>query len=230
MANKNSLLLISEELLLHVKMKADTNLEEMALKNRSIIQLQNELKTDDAKKSFWINVYNAYFQLLIGKYKGQRKGLFSKKEIFIAQTRFSLDDIEHGILRKYTWKWSFGYIPDPFVSLLTRNLAVEKTDYRIHFALNCGAKSCPPIAFYIFNNIDKQLNDAMFSFLISETTINNQTKIINTSKLLYWYKGDFGGSKGIKTIISKVFESDLTKYKLVYNKYNWESQLENYTN
>ncbi len=230
MANKNSLLSISEELLLHVKIKADTNLEEMALKNSSIIQLQNELKTDDAKKSFWINVYNAYFQLLIGKYKGQRKGLFSKKEIFIAQTRFSLDDIEHGILRKYTWKWSFGYIPDPFVSLLTRNLAVEKTDYRIHFALNCGAKSCPPIAFYIFNNIDKQLNDAMFSFLISETTINNQTKIINTSKLLYWYKGDFGGSKGIKTIISKVFESDLTKYKLVYNKYNWESQLENYTN
>ena len=230
MANKNSLLLISEELLLHVKMKADTNLEEMALKNRSIIQLQNELKTDDAKKSFWINVYNAYFQLLIGKYKGQRKGLFSKKEIFIAQTRFSLDDIEHGILRKYTWKWSFGYIPDPFVSLLTRNLAVEKTDYRIHFALNCGAKSCPPIAFYIFNNIDKQLNDAMFSFLISETTINNQTKIINTSKLLHWYRGDFGGAKGIKTIISKVFESDLTKYKLVYNKYNWESQLENYTN
>jgi len=230
MANKNSLLSISEELLLHVKIKADTNLEEMALKNSSIIQLQNELKTDDAKKSFWINVYNAYFQLLIGKYKGQRKGLFSKKEIFIAQTRFSLDDIEHGILRKYTWKWSFGYIPDPFVSLLTRNLAVKKTDYRIHFALNCGAKSCPPIAFYIFNNIDKQLNDAMFSFLISETTINNQTKIINTSKLLYWYKGDFGGSKGIKTIISKVFESDLTKYKLVYNKYNWESQLENYTN
>ena len=230
MANKNSLLSLSEELLLHVKMKADTNLEEMALKNSSIIQLQNELKTDDAKKSFWINVYNAYFQLLIGKYKGQRKGLFSKKEIFIAQTRFSLDDIEHGILRKYTWKWSFGYIPDPFVSLLTRNLAVKKTDYRIHFALNCGAKSCPPIAFYIFNNIDKQLNDAMFSFLISETTINNQTKIINTSKLLYWYKGDFGGSKGIKTIISKVFESDLTKYKLVYNKYNWESQLENYTN
>jgi len=217
-------------LLLHVKMKANTNLEEMALKNRSIIQLQNELKTDDAKKSFWINVYNAYFQLLIGKYKGQRKGLFSKKEIFIAQTRFSLDDIEHGILRKYTWKWSLGYIPDPFVSLLTRNLAVEKTDYRIHFALNCGVKSCPPIAFYIFNNIDKQLNDAMFSFLISETTINNQTKIIKTSKLLHWYKGDFGGSKGIKTIISKVFESDLTKYKLVYNKYNWESQLENYTN
>ncbi|PKP28804.1 MAG: DUF547 domain-containing protein [Bacteroidetes bacterium HGW-Bacteroidetes-18] len=230
MANKNSLLSISEELLLHVKMKADTNLEEMVLKNVSIIQLQNELKTDDAKKCFWINVYNAYFQLLIGKYKGQRKGLFSKKEIIIAQTRFSLDDIEHGILRKYTWKWSFGYFPDPFTSLLFRNLAVEKVDCRIHFALNCGAKSCPPIAFYTFKEINKQLDDAMFSFLISETTINNQTKIINTSKLLYWYKGDFGGAKGIKKMISKVFEWDLTKYKLVYNKYNWESQLENYSN
>jgi len=217
-------------LLLHVKMKANTNLEEMALKNRSIIQLQNELKTDDAKKCFWINIYNAYFQLLIAKYKGKRKGLFGKKEITVAQTRFSLDDIEHGILRKYKWKWSFGYIPDPFISILTRSLAVEKTDFRIHFALNCGAKSCPPIAFYTFKKINKQLDDAMFSFLISETTICNQTKIINTSKLLYWYKGDFGGAKGIKTMISEVFESDLTKYKLVYNKYNWESQLEKYTN
>lgn len=230
MANTNSLLSLSEELLLHVKMKGDTNLEELALKNRSIMQLQNELKTDEAKKCFWINVYNAYFQLLIVKYNGKRKGFFSKKEIMVAQTRFSLDDIEHGILRKYAWKWSFGYFPDPFISLLTRNLAVEKVDYRIHFALNCGAKSCPPIAFYSFKNIDKQLNDATFSFLISETTINNQTKTINTSKLLHWYRGDFGGAKGIKSIISKVFESDLNKYKIVYNPYNWETHLENYTN
>lgn len=229
MATAKSLSQLSEELLLHVKMKVDTNLEEMVLKNVSVMQLQNELKTDDAKNCFWINIYNAYFQLLIGKYKGKRKGLFGKKEITVAQTRFSLDDIEHGILRKYKWKWSFGYIPDPFISILTRNLAVEKTDFRIHFALNCGAKSCPPIAFYTLKNIDKQLNEAKFSFLISETTINNQTKTINTSKLLHWYKGDFGGAKGIKKMISEVFESDLTKYKLAYNTYNWETHLDNYT-
>lgn len=96
MATAKSLSLLSEELLLHVKMKVDTNLEEMVLKNVSVMQLQNELKTDDAKNCFWINIYNAYFQLLIGKYKGKRKGLFGKKEITVAQTRFSLDDIEHG--------------------------------------------------------------------------------------------------------------------------------------
>lgn len=113
---------------------------------------------------------------------------------------------------------------------MTRNLAVEKTDFHIHFALNCGAKSCPPIAFYTLKNIDKQLNEAKFSFLISETTINNQTKTINTSRLLHWYKGDFGGAKGIKEMISKVFELELTKYKLIYNTYNWETHLDNYTN
>lgn len=230
MPRTNSLLELSEKLLFHVKMKVDTNLEETVLKNVSVMQLQYELKTDDAKNCFWINIYNAYFQLLTAKYKGKRKGLFGKKEIQIAQTYFSLDDIEHGILRKYTWKWSFGYFPDPFISLLTRNLAVKKADYRIHFALNCGAKSCPPIAFYTHKYIDKQLNDAMFSFLISETTINNQSKTINTSKLLHWYRGDFGGSKGIKLMISKIFESDLTKYKLAFNTYNWETHLDNYKN
>lgn len=50
-------------------------------------------------------------------------------------------------LRKHRWKWSFGYLPNPFELILIRNLAVQKVDCRIHFALNCGPKSCPQIGF-----------------------------------------------------------------------------------
>ena len=37
-------------------------------------------------------------------------------------------------------------------------MAVDVIDFRIHFALNCGAKSCPPIAFYSYDKINDQLD------------------------------------------------------------------------
>lgn len=229
MENTNSVVSLSGKLLLNVKLHVDTHQEEQKLKNVTLTQLQNELKTDDAKKTFWINIYNAYFQILSNREKLHRKTIFTKKIIVIAHTRFSLDDIEHGILRKYRWKWSLGYLPNPFVSLLIRNLAVQKLDYRIHFALNCGAKSCPPIAFYTVEKLDKQLNDAMHSFIVSETAIDMHNKTIATSKLLHWYRADFGGTPGIKKILQQVLELQLNTYKLSFNEYSWETHLENYS-
>ena len=159
----------------------------------------------------------------------QRHGkLFSERIIQVAQAQFSLDDIEHGILRRYRWKWSWGYLSNPFATLLIRNLAIQQIDFRIHFALNCGAKSCPPIAFYTVKKLDEQLDEAMYSFVVSETTIDRNNKIIKTSKLLYWYRGDFKGTNGIKRILSKIFELDLSNYKILFNQYNWEMLLGNY--
>ena len=102
-------------------------------------------------------------------------------------------------------------------------------DYLIHFALNCGAKSCPPIAFYSFEKIATQLNNAMYSFIIAETTIDKNTKTITTSKLLYWYRGDFGGTSGIKKVLEPILELPLNDYALSYNAYSWETHLENYS-
>ncbi|MFH7000606.1 DUF547 domain-containing protein [Flavobacterium bizetiae] len=224
----NSLLSLSGKLLLNVKLNEGTATEEQKLKIVSLTDLQNELISDDAKKTFWINIYNAYFQILSKRLKVQRKIIFNKKEIIIAQTRFSLDDIEHGILRKYRCKWSFGYLPNPLSSKLIRHLAVKKIDYRIHFALNCGAKSCPPIAFYSIENSNKQLNDAMHSFITSETKVDNKSKTIATSKLLHWYRGDFGGIKGIRKVLEQVLELQLETYTLTFNDYNWETHIENF--
>lgn len=229
MKNTNSLLSLSGKLLLNVKLNEDTPIEEQKLRNISIMELHHQLKTDDDKKTFWINIYNAYFQILTNREKLHRKTIFTKKIIIIAQTRFSLDDIEHGILRKYRWKWSFGYLPNPFVSPLIKKLAVQKMDYRIHFALNCGAKSCPPIAFYTIEKLDKQLNDAMHSFIVSETAIDMNNKTIATSKLLHWYRGDFGGTPGIKKVLQHVLELEFNAYKLSFNEYSWETHLENYS-
>lgn len=223
-----SLVELSTALLLNVKLNKPTIIEEQQLRATSLEKLQHELKSDDAKKAFWINIYNAYFQLASNFEQAKMGTIFSDKLIQIAQHNFSLDEIEHGILRKYRWKWSFGYLRDPFVSPLIKNLAVETLDYRIHFALNCGAKSCPPIAFYSLENIDEQLDRATESFLISETIINKSKKAVSTSKLLYWYRGDFGGYFKIKNVLKNVLNQDFTGYKLSFNPYSWETQLNNY--
>jgi hypothetical protein len=230
MENLNSLISISGKLLLNVKLNASTSTEEQKLRSLSIKELQEQLNTEEAKKTFWINIYNAYFQILSTREKLHRKTIFTKKIILIAQTRFSLDDIEHGILRKYRWKLSFGYLTNPFAPSLIKNLAVQKIDYRIHFVLNCGAKSCPPIAFYTTEKLDKQLDDAMHSFIIAETAIDMNNKTIATSKLLHWYRGDFGGTPGIKKVLQQVLGLQFNNYKLSFNEYSWESHLENYTN
>jgi hypothetical protein len=229
MENTNELVLLSGKLLHKVKLNESIQEEEQKLRSISTMVLHHYLNTDEAKKTFWINCYNAYFQILSSREKLNRKTIFTKKSIIIAQTRFNLDDIEHGILRKYRWKWSFGYLPNPFISLLIRNLAVKKIDYRIHFVLNCGAKSCPPIAFYKHESIDSQLNNAMHSFVESETTIDSVNKTVTTSKLLHWYRGDFGGTSGIKKILKQVLNIELDSYTLNYSAYNWETQLENFT-
>lgn len=224
-----SLIVLSGELLLHVKKYEDTTFIEASLENKTIDILMNELTDDDSKKCFWINIYNAYYQILSVKYNQTRGDIFKRKDIKIARNQFSLDEIEHGILRKYRWKFSLGYLPNIFVSTLIKKLAVNAIDYRIHFALNCGAVSCPPIAFYKVKQINTQLENAMFSFIEAETEIDETNKTIQTSKLMLWFKGDFGGKRGIKQMLEYVFEKELNSYKINYKAYNWDKSLTNFS-
>ncbi|PNW28463.1 DUF547 domain-containing protein [Formosa algae] len=228
MSNSNSIVGLSGTLLLHVKLNKDTKSLEQDLGNLSLKDLQSQLTTDQTKQTFWINIYNAYFQILATQNQTQGKHIFKIKSVNIAHTQFSLDDIEHGILRKYRWKKSLGYIQNPFVSALIKALAVQTIDFRIHFALNCGAKSCPPIAFYTLDKLDEQLDNAMYSFLSSETSIHRNTNTVQTSKLLFWFQGDFGGLKGVRRMLNKVLQIENNTYTLKYNAYSWEPHLENF--
>ena len=142
---------------------------------------------------------------------------------------FSLDDVEHGILRKFRYKYSLGFFPNPFAPKRIKKFSVNHIDYRIHFALNCGAKSCPPIAFYVHEKIDEQLETATLSFLETETQVKPEKKEIHTTTLFKWYLGDFGGTKGIRSILKNKLGIDSSGYKLVFAPYLWEEQLDNYS-
>ncbi|MBI5857582.1 MAG: DUF547 domain-containing protein [Sphingobacteriales bacterium] len=219
---------ISEQLLLNVKTGAATDSLEYSLLRLDVKDLTETLTTDNARKTFWINIYNAYFQILSAREKKTRPAIFRNKLVDIAGNKFSLDDIEHGILRKYRWKYSLGYLPQLFPSKLIKQLAVSSLDFRIHFALNCGAKSCPPIAFYKLDPIDKQLDLAALSFLQTETLIDEEKKIVTVTKLMQWFKGDFGGNDGTKNILSRYLKKNFSNYTIRFSHYSWESQLNNF--
>ncbi len=222
------LLKLSEELLYKVKTEETTDSIEAEIEQLSPEKLIKGLNNDNAIKTFWINMYNAWYQILAVREKKKSPEIFTQKLIPVAGKKFSLDDIEHGILRKYRWKYSKGFLPKFFPGKLIKQLAVSKIDYRIHFALNCGAKSCPPIAFYSYNNIDRQLDLAAKSFLSGETEIDDVKKEVRVTKIMDWFIGDFGGKKGIRRIIKDVLQTNVTGFTLKFKPYNWDEALHNF--
>jgi len=220
-----ALIKLSEQLLYSVKTEEPTIMLEKELATIEMERLINGLNDDDAIKTFWINIYNAWFQILATREKKKKPGIFTGKLIPIAGIKFSLDDIEHGILRKYRWKLSKGYLPKLFPGKLIKQLAVAAIDYRIHFALNCGAKSCPPIAFYTYENINTQLDIAAKSFLHSETTFDDAKKQVRVTKIMSWFIADFGGKKGIRKILQEKLQKDVDGYYIKFKPYDWAAEL-----
>jgi hypothetical protein len=219
---------LSEQLLLSVKMQQETAAFQGEMAKIPLPVLKSELNDDNGKKAFWLNVYNAYYQILRTEKKMDKPDIYRKRSFTIAGELFSLDDVEHGILRKYRSKYSLGYLANPFTSRLIKDLAVDELDYRIHFALNCGAKSCPPIAFYKAKNIDSQLNMATQAFLEGETDFDDEKQIVHTTALFQWFAGDFGGKKGIREIYKQQLDKDLSGYTIKYKEYSWEDDLGNF--
>jgi len=226
--SNTELLLLSERILEKVKKGEPTLDIEDILARIDKQELLEEITDDAAKKTFWINIYNAWYQLLATREQLKKPEIFTSKVILIAGVKFSLDDIEHGILRKYRWKYSKGYFPSFFPGKLVKTLSVEEIDYRIHFALNCGAVSCPPILFYTYDKIESQLDQATRSFLLSETVIDDDKKEVRVSKILDWFRGDFGGKEGIRNIIGGIFEKSIRNYSIKFTAYDWSAKLNNF--
>ena len=219
---------LSEQLLLAVKKKQSYEEFLETLANIPQEDLEKQLLSNKHKIAFWINIYNAFFQILRKDKDLKTPKIYTAKQMRIAGQELSLDDIEHGILRRFRFKYSLGYLANPFASALIRKWAVTSIDFRIHFALNCGAKSCPPIAFYSVAQLEEQLELAGSSFIEIDSQINHEKKVIHISRLFLWFQKDFGGTKGARQIIGKYLHQDFTGYKIVYNHYSWEEHLDNY--
>ncbi|MEQ1678413.1 MAG: DUF547 domain-containing protein, partial [Chitinophagaceae bacterium] len=134
----------------------------------------------------------------------------------------SLDLIEHGILRRSKAKLSLGYFNKLFKSRFEKKFRVEKLDYRVHFALNCGAKSCPPIAFYKPEQIDKQLDLATKVYLKNEVLFNGKDLTVEVPAILSWFRADFGGKRGITRLLrQQQLIPDSTTPAIRWKEYDW---------
>ncbi|WP_337867013.1 DUF547 domain-containing protein [Ignavibacterium sp.] len=180
----------------------------------------------DEKLAFWINAYNAFTLQVVrdnypiesitelhtgGKVIGYLLGktVWDKEFITINNKKYSLNDIEHKILRK---------MGEP----------------RIHFAVVCASISCPELRNEAFeaDKIDAQLYEQTTKFLNDKTRnhfdIKNRKAYI--SEIFNWFGEDFGKSdenilkfisKFISGNISKDIQSNISSWSISFNDYDW---------
>jgi hypothetical protein len=188
----------------------------------AMLQKSNpEILTGEEKLAFWINAYNAFtIQYVLDKYPLKSLmnklsyvtggGTFKTKFIDINGRKYSLNDIENNIVRP---------MGDP----------------RIHFALVCGAKSCPPLRpeAYVAGRLSKQMNEQGRIFM-SQSDKNHfdfENNEIAISKIFDWFKNDFRrNGKSELEFISRYLPPELAQkllaraatIKVKYTEYNWD--------
>ena len=191
------------------------------LSKLNLNNLSNDLNTHDIKLAFWINIYNSLVQakLILDEKSFNNQGVFFKnKDIVFGGYEISLDDIEHGILRGKKFKNSF----------LTK-FKLAELDNRIHFTMNCGAHSCPAIAYYKPAKIEEQLCLAENVFTLANSSYDPVSNVLVTSELFSWFIEDFDGESGIIDIMKKNGIVPMNVMPVIkYESYNWDLNPRNY--
>jgi len=193
------------------------------------------LSTSSQKKAFWINLYNTIVvhgvvELGIVSSVREVPHFFADIAYQVGKFTFTADEIEHGILRANARP---PY--NPF-HMFKKNdprsiLSLQDIDPRIHFALVCGSRSCPPIRFYEADHMDEQLDSAAGNFInSSEVIILPEQNKIFLSQIFDWYKKDFGGRDNIFDYLLKYLNEDkeseylrqnIDRIKIEYLFYDW---------
>ncbi len=188
--------------------------------------------TDNEALAFWLNAYNVFtIKLVIDNYPVgsikeitplRIKGIslafpklnspFEYNIAEISGRKYSLDDIEHGILRK------------------------KFDEPRVHFALVCASYSCPPLRGEAFepSRLNEQLNEQARIFLTDalKNKIDPANKEIYLSKIFKWFKSDFtkngeGSTRSLQEYLAQFFEGKTREmlennaFRVKYLKYNW---------
>ncbi len=154
--------------------------------------------------AYWINAYNAFtIKLILDHYPvGSIMDIddgkpWDTKWIELGDRSFSLNHIEHEIIRP------------------------QFNEPRIHFAVNCAAKSCPPLANLAFTeqNIDDLLTERTNNF-INNTEFNTFKKDqASISKIFEWYASDFGD---LVNFLNRYSDTKIDSgARISFKEYNW---------
>ncbi|GLC71620.1 hypothetical protein PLESTF_001142000 [Pleodorina starrii] len=203
--------------------------------------------------AFAINLYNAliiHALVALGLTRmtsTQRATFYSRTAKYnIGGLDYSADDLENGVLRGNRAGasnlfnllgltglaggcWRRG---DPRLAKV-----VSPPDARIHFALVCGAKSCPPIKLYTAANLEEGLAAAAEAFCGEEVRVDAARREVKLSKIFKWYAVDFGKDKYerlsyIATFLTEPARGELQQLvraarsgsgdvRVTYSEYDW---------
>ncbi len=182
-----------------------------------------KLGNRDVQKAFWINAYNAIcVQTLIDQKLPAEvphafffgTNIFKLRTYQVAGKIRSLDDIEHGILRK------------------------KFKDQRIHAVVVCGASSCPRLRpeAYTGSKLNQQMDDEARRWISVGTDksgkrknyLDQRRKVFYASKIFDWYMEDFEDSEaGVKKFIQRFATPETrqfmarNKVRVTYLGYDW---------
>lgn len=165
--------------------------------------------------AFYINAYNAYtIKLVLTGYPNIKsikdlgtlwRSPWKKEFVRLEGRTMTLDDIEHGIIRP------------------------RFQDPRIHFAVNCAARSCPPLLSepYGGDTLDRQLDGVATAFVNDPDRNHLKENTLHVSKIFDWYDDDF--KEGIVAFFIQYGSSDLRsrikgigdRIKVQYLPYDW---------
>ncbi|PHN08515.1 DUF547 domain-containing protein [Flavilitoribacter nigricans] len=156
------------------------------------------------KMAYWINVYNAFtIKLIVDNYpvtsitKLHNGKPWDVKWIKLGSKTYSLNEVENDILRpKYK-------------------------DARIHFAVNCAAKSCPPLLnrAWTKDNLETYLDKQTKAFINNSKYNTLSARKAEVSKIFEWYAADFGQ---LIEFLNKYSETRINNGATVnYKEYDW---------
>jgi len=171
----------------------------------------------DQRLAFLINLYNAATLKLIvdhhpvasiRKIGGLLKGPWKQEVVGFQGGRITLDRLEHELIRPV--------FAEP----------------RIHFALVCAARSCPPLRSepFVAARLGAQLDDQARAFLAqsAKNRIDRAAKTLWLSPIFDWYASDFtqGGRPLVEYVADFLPPEDATElrtgsYRIRHTDYDW---------
>ncbi len=165
---------------------------------------------DDAKLAYWLNAYNSTLREALAErprsgHLFRHRGLFKRATHRRDGLEYSLDEIEHGLLRGNK-RPPYGLRPllregDPKLEA-----APGRVDPRVHFALNCGARSCPPVRTYTAERVGDELETATLSYMEAESSLDREAGVLTLPGVIKLYRSDFGPDSELVELAARALE------------------------
>jgi len=118
---------------------------------------------------------------------------------------------------------------------------VKEADCRLHFGLNCGARSCPPVSTYSADNLEEDITMAALAFCEDDHNVHVDVKKkeLHLSMIFSWYKIDFAKTTSelpgaVLKFLRRTKHQDLDrmideggKIKVFFKHYDWGTNASN---